>query len=59
MAKRCSEVPEDGEREETRWLRKLGISNYLVERSASSSACHNSRAPMTVWKGNSMEWNGI
>ena len=32
MAKRCSDVPEDSEREETRWLGRLGRSDYLVER---------------------------
>jgi DNA ligase-4 len=50
MAKRCSDVPEDSEREEIRWLREPGISNYLIGRSVSSSACHNSLASMTVWE---------
>ena len=30
MAKRCCEAPEDSEREETCWLEKIGIPNYLV-----------------------------
>lgn len=60
MAKGCSKVPEDSEREETRWLRNLGISNYLVGRSVSSSACYNSLAAVTVWEREKiMEWNGI
>ena len=42
MAKRCSEVQEDSEREETRWLGKLGISDCQVGRSVS---CHDPLAP--------------
>ncbi|KAH8800812.1 hypothetical protein F5884DRAFT_890523 [Xylogone sp. PMI_703] len=30
MTKQCSEVPEDSMREETHWLGKLGISDYLA-----------------------------
>jgi hypothetical protein len=37
MAKRCREVPEDSQSEETYWLGKLRRSDYLVERSGSNS----------------------
>lgn len=41
MAKRCREVPEDGEREEANWLEKLQRvnpkSDYLVDTSTLSS----------------------
>jgi DNA ligase 4 len=33
MAKQYSKVPEDSKREETRWVEKLGIPDYLVGRS--------------------------
>jgi len=33
MAKRRREIPEDSEREETHWLRRLRGSSYRVERS--------------------------
>jgi DNA ligase 4 len=47
MAKQCSKVPEDSKREETRWLEKLGIPNYLVGRSRPRSpSCDWTKAPL-------------
>jgi hypothetical protein len=46
MAKRCSKVPEDSKREETRWLEKLGVPDYLDGRSRSCSPSHDwTKAP--------------
>jgi DNA ligase 4 len=42
MAKRCNEVLEDSEREETSWLRRLGRYDFNAERSRSSSPSHDS-----------------
>ena len=52
VAKQCSEVPEDTEREETCWLRRLGRSDYLVEGSRSGAPSDNSNpAPLTETAG--------
>jgi len=40
MAKRCSKMPEDSEREETRWLEKLGIPSRLVGSDWDECALH-------------------
>ena len=42
MAKRCNEVLEDSEREETSWLKRLGRYDFNVERSRSSSPSYDS-----------------
>ena len=46
MAKQCSKIPEDNEREETCWLEKIGIPNYLVGGSRPRSPSYDpSKAP--------------
>ena len=46
MAKQCSEVLEDSKREETHWLEKIGIPNYLVGESRPRSPSYNlTKAP--------------
>ena len=42
MAGQCREEPEDRETEEMYWLQRLRRSDYLVERSRSSSPCNDS-----------------
>jgi DNA ligase-4 len=51
MARRCREAPEESEREETYWLGRLGRSDYLVERSRSSSLSNDSPASVTEATG--------
>jgi hypothetical protein len=47
MAKRCREIPEDSEREETHWLRRLRGSSYRVERSRFSSPSNAGNLPLS------------
>jgi DNA ligase 4 len=42
MASRYRAEPEESEREKTHWLERLQRSDYLIERSRSSSPCNNS-----------------